>query len=149
MFANVDWFDFIVGGIVIGFIVNVAANFAHPKIDAWWAKYSTTQRNKNEAKKRAFDEKVESLINNKHEELIWRIEVNRLATFGIYAALVGVFTMILATMFQPTSLATGLDPYLAAFAGFIGLSRAMYMFSKRNKLVDILNVVDKKLGRGF
>ena len=32
MFANVDWFDFIFGGIVVGLIVNLLSSYLYPKI---------------------------------------------------------------------------------------------------------------------
>jgi hypothetical protein len=145
MFANIDWFDFVVGGIIIGFLVNVASNFAQPKIENWWGKYNISRRNKNEALRRAFDEKVEYLANNKHEELIARLEVNRLAAIASVMMLLGITAMVMVVMLQmPKDIITIFIGILPAVVGF---GRAIYALEKRNKLAEILNAVDKKLGR--
>jgi hypothetical protein len=146
MFKNIDWFDFVVGGIIIGFIVNVAANFAQPKIERWWGKYSESRRNKNEAIKRAFDERVENLVNNKHEEIITRLRINRLATFGIFILLLGITPMIVVIMLQTSS---EIILFASVIVGILGFGRAIVVMNERNDLVQILNAVDKILGRKF
>ncbi len=151
MFKNIDWFDFVVGGIIIGFIVNLAANFAQPVIEQWWIRYNTSRRNKNEAIKRAFDERVENLINNKHEEIIARIQANRLATFGIFMTLLGIqptlFSIML--MLQRSSGIFSIFLFVSIIIGVLGFGRAYNAFIERNNIVQILNAVDKKLGRNF
>ena len=146
MLNRIDWFDFVVGGIVIGFVVNVLANIAYPRLENWWGKYSETRRSKNEAKRRAFSDRVEHLISNKHDELVLRIQVNRDATFGIFMALLGLTAMLLPVTLRLSDLS---NVFIGIIPGLVGFSRAMYTFIRRNELVEILNAVDRKLDRHF
>jgi hypothetical protein len=72
MLEKVDWFSFIVGGIVIAFVVNILSNFAQPRIEKWLAKYNSNLRDKNEKKKQAFKAEVQRLLASNHEELVAR-----------------------------------------------------------------------------
>ena len=146
MFENIDWFDFVVGGIIIGFIVNVAANFAQPKIDRWWSNYSEAQRNKKEAKKQAFDAMVENLVNNKHEEIIARIQANRLDIFGNGMLTLSTIPAIWVIMLQQSNVILFVG---CAILFILCFGRATNAMIERNYLVQILSAVDKKLGRKF
>ena len=145
MLASVNWFDFIVGGIVVSFFVNLLSNFAQPKIEQWWGKYSESIRSKNNTKKRAFDEMVEKLINNKHEELVFRIQINRHGIFSLVMFLLCIFSLIIIGIlndsnFFPLNFGFGI-PAIIAFA------RGTYVMNKRNRMIEIMDTVDKKLDR--
>ncbi len=76
MLENVDWFSFVVGGIIISFIINVSAGLVQPKIRNILSRFSEERRNKNQKLKELFEEEVNRLVENSHEEVIARSKAN-------------------------------------------------------------------------
>lgn len=146
MFKNVDWFDFIVGGIIISFIVNLVSNFAYPKIQKWWNDRVEIRRSKNESKRIEFNEKVERLLKKRDEELITRIQVNRYTTFSSFNILFSIFIMILTSLISFQNI---IIIFSGVIVGVFFFYQAMSSFSKRNELVEILDEIDKKLERNY
>jgi len=138
MFENVDWFSFVVGGIFVSFIVNVFAGLAQPKIRDLLSKFSEKRRSKNQKLKSLFEEEVNRLIDNPHEEVIARLKANsRLVSLVQYNILL-IALIVVWTAFKTIDAIAISVPILLIMFGFNVFSDYPRNIHTIVKEVDIL-----------
>ena len=72
MFTNIDWFDFIVGGVIVSLIVNLLSSYLYPKIENFLAKFSAKRKKEKETREQKILEEAQRLLDNPHEELVFK-----------------------------------------------------------------------------
>ncbi len=72
MFANIDWFDFIVGGVIVSLIVNLLSSYLYPKIEAFLAKFSKKRKKQKEIRQQKISDEAQRLSDDSHEELVFK-----------------------------------------------------------------------------
>lgn len=63
---TVDWFVGLVFAFFLGILASMIGMKVMPRFDAWWLKRREAQREKDEAKKQAFEDEVEKVMRNNH-----------------------------------------------------------------------------------
>ena len=149
MFANIDWFDFIVGGFFMGTLVNLLSNYLYPKLEAFASKYSNSLRDKIYFRSEKIKEDVERVLTNPHEEIVFRhIYSNRIARFAHSKNISFITSMIgLLILSLSTSLGQNIVGIGMVIMGFVNSFLAGYRDKDIRVLGKIASLIDEKKER--
>ncbi len=139
-----DWIDLIVGGIVIGFFVNIASSFAYPKIQEYFHK----RKELSEKEKEELANAKEYLLQNPNEELRQRIDRifnhNELNSAVIFQ---GTSTFLMFLFFSLTTEENLIKIFTGIFLVIMVISANFHflltMRKNRTFNADALNEIDK------
>ena len=86
------WF----GVVIVGLLINLAASYIKPKIDAIHENISKNARNKNEKKRKAWDEEVKHLAENDSYQADFSSKLSHVYLESIFIMLMGIAIFLMS-----------------------------------------------------